>query len=77
MLMDIRQFLLDTVRQKGVYDDTAVSFVGNGLLDSFEFIELIADLEKKLGISYDLSDFDPDEFTCVDGLLKITVALMK
>lgn len=46
------------------------NLVAEGLLDSFAFIELIADIEDRIGAELDLSEMDPAEFTTVGGLIR-------
>ncbi len=40
----------------------------SGLVDSLGFVELIVDLEDKLGIEIDLEDLDPEQITILDPL---------
>ena len=55
-------------------DDDDASLVDLGVIDSFGFLELVAELEEKTGVYPDFSDADPDEFTSVNGLVKLLSA---
>ena len=47
------------------------SLVASGLLDSFEFLELMAHLEQRLHLEVDLYDVDPAQFTRIGGLVEV------
>ena len=42
----------------------------SGLLDSYAFVEMLAELEERLGLAVDLSDADPAEFATLRGLAR-------
>jgi acyl carrier protein len=42
--------------------------LGSGLLDSFDFLDLIVHIEGKAGCKIDLAIADPNEFSVVRGL---------
>lgn len=77
----IRQFIVDTIvdqaEQFGLEqadidmpsDDS--SLVDAGLLDSLGFIELLEAIEEKYGIEIDLSSYDSEYLTTVEGLVAI------
>ncbi|HXM16832.1 MAG TPA: hypothetical protein VN933_16425 [Candidatus Eremiobacteraceae bacterium] len=46
--------------------------LGSGLLDSFDFLDLIVYIENKTGRKIDLSVADPNEFALVRGLWQLT-----
>ncbi|MGI9657825.1 MAG: phosphopantetheine-binding protein [Gaiellaceae bacterium] len=48
--------------------------LGDGLLDSLAFIELIAQIEEFTGRQLDLLEIDPDAFTTVDGLCRFALS---
>ena len=43
----------------------------SGILDSFDYLSLISQIEKKIGMDLDLSEADPMDFLTVAGLAKI------
>jgi len=45
--------------------------LGSGLLDSFDFLDLIVYLESKTGKKIDLSVADPNQFSLVRGLWQL------
>lgn len=52
------------------------SLIDSGLFDSFSFMALLADLEKKFSVEIDFSSFEPDYFTKIDGLATIIAGLI-
>jgi acyl carrier protein len=48
--------------------------LGSGLLDSFDFLDLIVYIEGKMGRKIDLSAADPREFSVVRGLCNLVVS---
>lgn len=75
--MEISEFLFSRIREKGEYSDPKDSFIALGLLDSFDFISLLADIEENFSVRFDLSDYEPDYFTTAFGLIEITEKLMR
>jgi len=47
--------------------------LGSGLLDSFDFLDLIVHIETTSGHKIDLAIADPNEFSIVRGLWNLTV----
>jgi acyl carrier protein len=48
--------------------------LGSGLLDSFDFLDLIVYIEGRTGHKIDLAMADPNEFSLVRGLWNLTQA---
>jgi acyl carrier protein len=48
--------------------DDSTNLVAEGLVDSLGFIELIAELERRLDLEIDLVDMDPEQLTIVGPL---------
>ena len=46
--------------------------LGSGLLDSFDFLDLIVHIESQTGSRIDLAIADPNEFSIVRGLWNLT-----
>ena len=77
---DIRDILTEIVEKRLVaqgseidISDANASLVDLGVMDSFGFLELVAELEEKTGVFPDFSEADPDEFTSINGLVKIVM----
>ena len=47
--------------------------LGSGLLDSFDFLDLILHIESKTGRKIDLAIADPSEFSMVKGLCNLAL----
>ena len=80
---EVRDVLKDIVEKRVAaqgadidISDGDASLVDLGVMDSFGFLELVAELEEKTGIFPDFSEADPDEFTSINGLVKIVMANM-
>jgi acyl carrier protein len=50
-----------------------LELLGSGLLDSFDFLDLIVHIETKLGRTIDLSVADPNQFSTVRGLWNLAI----
>src|SRR5262249_3989653 len=48
--------------------------LGTGLLDSFDFLDLIVHIESKTGRKIDLSVADPNQFSMVSGLWNLAMS---
>jgi acyl carrier protein len=48
--------------------------LGSGLLDSFDFLDVIVYIENKTGKKIDLSVADPNQFSLVSGLYQLATA---
>jgi len=51
--------------------DDDFNLVETGLLDSISFLDLIARLEERAEVEFDLFDIDPDDLTTFGGLLNL------
>jgi acyl carrier protein len=47
--------------------------LGSGLLDSFDFLDVIVYIENKTGKKIDLSVADPNQFSLVSGLYQLAM----
>jgi acyl carrier protein len=47
--------------------------LGSGILDSFDFLDLIVYIETKTGKKIDLSVADPNQFSLVSGLFQLAM----
>ena len=77
--VDLLTSWIKTNKQTG--DSLQVSMdtelLGSGLLDSFDFLDLIVHIESKTGHKIDLAVADPNEFSVVRGLWNLTVQAEK
>lgn len=79
----IRKFLLDSIKNK-ISQNNSLShdlsddfnFLTSGIIDSFEFFEMVADFEDKFNIQMDFSDVDPREFTTIKGFVKLAASMI-
>lgn len=49
----------------------SVNFIEEGMLDSFDVINLVNALDNEFGISIDGSDILPKNFSSVDGIIEL------
>ena len=49
----------------------SVNFIEEGMLDSFDVINLVDTLDNEFGISIDGSDILPKNFSSVDGIIEL------
>jgi len=47
------------------------SFFESNILNSLEFLELVAAVESAFDLELDFSEMDPAEFTCIKGLVEL------
>lgn len=73
----LRAFVVDhlteaaeTLGLDGLEIDGDFHFFDSGVLDSFGFINLMADVEEKFNVELDFSDLDPGDFSTLDGLVR-------
>lgn len=48
-----------------------VNFIEEGMLDSFDIVGLVSDLDSTFGISIDGMDIVPENFCSVDAIVKL------
>jgi acyl carrier protein len=53
----------------------STDLLGEGILDSFDFIDLIVFIEDKTNLNIDLSQVDFESLTSISGLLKELVSI--
>ena len=47
------------------------NFIENGMLDSFDIVTLVTELDEEFKISIDGTDIVPDNFSSVEAILKL------
>lgn len=51
----------------------STNFIDEGMLDSFDIIQLVASLDSEFGISIDGSDILPENFKTVDSIIQLLI----
>lgn len=51
----------------------STDFINEGMLDSFDIIQLVASLDSEFGISIDGSDILPENFKNVDSIIQLLI----
>jgi acyl carrier protein len=77
--LDLLTEWLQTNKQSGEAPKMSMDteLLGSGLLDSFDFLDLIVYIETKSGHKIDLAIADPNEFSVVRGLWNLTLQAEK
>lgn len=57
--------ILQSIREDGDFENSA-DFIEDGLLDSFEIVNLVSELEEKFLIEIRGTDIVPENFTSLD-----------
>ena len=60
--------ILTDLRPEFDFTQVGVDFFEAGMLDSFDLVALVSDLDKTFGISIDGMDILPENFSSVDGI---------
>ena len=77
--LDLLTEWIQTNKQTGEVPKMSMDteLLGSGLLDSFDFLDLIVYIETKSGRKIDLAIADPNEFSVVRGLWNLTLQAEK
>ena len=67
----IREILFDIRPEYDFFED--VNFIEAGMLDSFDVINLVTDIEEKFGIQIDGSDILPENFCSIDSIKNLII----
>lgn len=67
----IREILIDIRPEYDFFED--VNFIEAGMLDSFDVINLVTDIEEKFGIQIDGSDILPENFCSIDSIKNLII----
>lgn len=74
---DIMNWLMDWFKTNSINGDAEIenlistSYFDAGLIDSFIFIQLIADIEEKYHIEFGNEQFEDRNFSTIEGLAEI------
>lgn len=64
---EIREILIDTRPEYDFLDE--VDFIESGMLDSFDIITLVTELEEKFNIKIDGGDIIPQNFNSINSII--------
>ena len=70
MKKQIIQILTD-LRPEFDFTQEGVNFIEEGMLDSFDMITLVSELDSQFGISIDGVDIVPENFGTVDDIIAV------
>lgn len=68
---EIREILIDTRPEYDFLDD--VDFIESGMLDSFDVLTLVTELEEKFNIRINGSDILPENFCSIKAIENLIV----
>lgn len=60
--------ILTELRPEFDFTQEGVNFIEEGMLDSFDMVNLVSDLDSTFGISIDGVDILPENFSTVDAI---------
>ena len=81
---ELREMVLDAIAHKidaaGLnrqeFDDS-IDLLQSGLIDSFDFLDLISEIEQRSGIEIDLAKLDENNFTTLRGFMTKALGVSK
>lgn len=65
--------ILTELRPEFDFTQEGVDFIEEGMLDSFDLVTLVSELDTTFGISIDGVDILPENFSSVDAIAKLLV----
>ncbi|PRM98233.1 acyl carrier protein [Arcobacter cryaerophilus gv. crypticus] len=71
MMEEIREILIDTRPEYDFLDE--VDFIESGMLDSFDVLTLVTELEEKFNIRINGSDILPENFCSIKAIENLIV----
>ncbi len=63
--------ILTELRPEFDFTQEGVDFIEEGMLDSFDLVTLVSELDSTFGISIDGVDILPENFSSVDAIAKL------
>ncbi len=69
-MKDNIRMILSEIRPEFDFKESS-NFIQEGLLDSFDIIQLVAALDDEYGISIDGTDIIPENFSSLDGIIEL------
>ena len=65
--------ILTELRPEFDFTQEGVDFIEEGMLDSFDLVTLVSELDSTFGISIDGVDILPENFCSVDAIAKLLI----
>lgn len=65
--------ILTDLRPEFDFNQEGVDFIEDGMLDSFDLVTLVSDLDRVFGISIDGLDIVPENFCSVDAIARLLI----
>ena len=65
--------ILTELRPEFDFTQEGVNFIEEGMLDSFDIVNLVSELDSTYGISIDGVDILPENFSTVDAIMALLV----
>ena len=65
--------ILTELRPEFDFTQEGVNFIEEGMLDSFDMVNLVSELDSTYGISIDGVDILPENFSTVDSIMALLV----
>ncbi|MBR4199545.1 MAG: acyl carrier protein [Bacteroidales bacterium] len=65
--------ILTELRPEFDFNQEGVDFIEEGMLDSFDMVNLVSELDATYGISIDGVDILPENFSTVDAIVALLV----
>lgn len=65
--------ILTELRPEFDFSQEGLNFIEEGMLDSFDLVSLVNELDSKYGISIDGLDIVPDNFNSVDSIVNLLI----
>ena len=65
--------ILTELRPEFDFNQEGVDFIEEGMLDSFDMVNLVSELDATYGISIDGVDILPENFSAVDAIVALLV----
>lgn len=65
--------ILNELRPEFDFSQEGVNFIEEGMLDSFDMVNLVSELDSTYGISIDGVDILPENFSSVDAIANLLI----
>lgn len=65
--------ILTELRPEFDFTQAGVNFIEEGMLDSFDMVNLVSELDSTFGISIDGVDILPENFSTVDAIVALLI----
>ncbi len=71
--MDIKSRVIDILCETNsrIQDNIETNLLESGILDSFEIVNIVMELEMEFGVEIEPEDIAPDNFKTVEAIVKL------